>query len=83
MFLYFTYQLVQIFTTLTELMYLVLNKLASKVCKKNCPSFLYIMYKAGRKLKSFSHCIHSFDRFSFVINATKFIHSFFKQVCFF
>ena len=40
----------------TQLMYLCLNRLASKVWKKNCPNFLNTMYKAGRKSElSFSH----------------------------
>ena len=37
-------------------MYLCLNKVASKVWKKNCPNFNYKMYKTERKLESsFSH----------------------------
>ena len=35
-------------------MYLYLNKLTSNVWKKNCPNFLYVKYKAGRNLESFS-----------------------------
>ena len=38
-------------------MYLRSNKLASKVWKKNCPNFLYTMYKAGTKLESFFHSL--------------------------
>ena len=37
-------------------MHLCSNKLASKVCKKNCLSFLYTLYKAQRKLESTFLC---------------------------
>ena len=57
-------------------MYLCLNKLASKVWKKNCPNFLYALYEDGRKSESsFSHSflaiffIHSLKRFAFFKNA--------------
>ena len=36
-------------------MYLYLNKLASRVWKKNFLNYFYTMYKAGRKSGSFSH----------------------------
>ena len=33
----------------SKTIYLSLNKLASKVWKKNCPKFLYTLYEAQRK----------------------------------
>ena len=33
----------------SKMIYLSLNKLASKVWKKNCPKFLYALYEAQRK----------------------------------
>ena len=54
--------------------YLYLIKLASKVWKKNCPSFLYTLYKAWKSRSQ--HFPFILDRFSFVCNATNFfIHS--------
>ena len=52
-------------------MYLCLNKLESKVWKKNCPNFLYTLYKAGRKtVIIFLFILGCF--FSFVSNTTNF-----------
>ena len=34
---------------------LCLNISASKVREKNCPNFLYIIYKTGKMSESFSH----------------------------
>ena len=62
-----------------ELMYLCLNMLVSKVWKKNCPNFVYTMYKAGRKLKSFSH--PSLAIFPLLVMQQIFL--ILKQVCFF
>ena len=42
----------------SKMIYLSLNKLASKVWKKNCPKFLYTLYEAWRKLES--RLSHSF-----------------------
>ena len=53
--LYFTYYLAKIFVA-RRLSFL--NKLASKVWKKNCPKFLYTLYEARRKLES--RLSHSF-----------------------
>ena len=61
-------------------MHLCLNKLASKVWKKNCPNFLYTIYTAGRKSESsFSH---SFLAVFPSLVMQRIFHSFFKQVCF-
>ena len=63
----------QIFITITELMYLCLNKLASRLWKKNCPIFLNTIYKPGGKSGSF---FHSFIAVLLCGNATNFlIHS--------
>ena len=42
---YITYYYYQIFITAAELMYLCLNKLPSRVWKKNCPNLLYTRKK--------------------------------------
>ena len=60
-------------------MYLCLNKLASKVWKKNCSNFLYTMYKAGRKSELFCHSVLTV--FSFLVMQQ--ISSFLKEVLFF
>ena len=60
-------------------MYLCLNKLACKVWKKNCPNFLYTMYKAGKKLESFSHSFLAVFPSLVVHQIFSFI---FKQLCF-
>ena len=60
-------------------MYLCLNKLAIQVWKKNCPNFLYTMYKAGKKSESLSHSFLAI----FPLLVMQQISSFFKQVFFF
>ena len=68
----FLKNLVQIFITCNRTEYLSLNKLASKVWKKNCPNF-FIQHKARGKSDSFSDSL-------LVVIASFFIHSLNKFV---
>ena len=54
--LYLTYYFVQKFTTLNKTDVSLFKQVNQKVWKKNCPDFLYTLYKARRKSESsFSH----------------------------
>ena len=74
MFLFFFYQLFSVFLTCNRTDVSFLNKLASKIRKKNCPDFSYALYEATAKSQSSFFFI--FGRFSLLVMRliSSFIH---------